>query len=73
MDILLPTVIGGLIAVLGSILAAFLTHIAPQRNLTAFDACYAVLTQQLEIPLVTADESMAKAVECAVTLEDFKL
>jgi predicted nucleic acid-binding protein len=46
--------------------------LASQRNLTAYDACYAVLAQQLEIPLVTADEPMVKAVEWAIRLEEFK-
>ncbi|MFZ5909206.1 MAG: type II toxin-antitoxin system VapC family toxin [Chloroflexota bacterium] len=47
--------------------------LASQKNLTAYDACYAVLAQKLEIPLVTADEPMAKAVEWAVRLEDIEL
>jgi predicted nucleic acid-binding protein len=46
--------------------------LASQRNLTAYDACYAVLAQQLEIPLVTADEPMANAVEWAIRLAEFK-
>ena len=46
--------------------------LAAQRNLSAYDACYAVLAQRLEIPLITADEPMAKAVELAIRLEDFK-
>jgi predicted nucleic acid-binding protein len=46
--------------------------LASQRNLTAYDACYAVLAQQLEIPLVTADEPMVKAVEWAIRVEEFK-
>ena len=46
--------------------------LAAQRNLSAYDACYAVLAQRLEIPLITADEPMAKAVEWAIRLEDFK-
>lgn len=50
--------------------AAF--SLAAQRNLSAYDACYAVLAQRLEIPLITADEPMARAVEWAIRLEDFK-
>ena len=45
---------------------------AAQRNLSAYGARYAVLAQRLEIPLITADEPMAKAVEWAIRLEDFK-
>lgn len=45
--------------------------LANDRNLTAYDACYAVLAQRLEIPLITADEPMAKAVDWAVWLGDF--
>lgn len=44
-----------------------------QRNLTAYDASYAILAQQLEIPLITADEPTAKAMEWAIRLEEFKL
>ncbi|MBU4226440.1 MAG: type II toxin-antitoxin system VapC family toxin [Chloroflexi bacterium] len=40
--------------------------LANDKNLTAYDACYAVLAQRLEIPLITADEPMAKAVQWAV-------
>ncbi|KAF0107404.1 MAG: PilT protein domain protein [Anaerolineaceae bacterium] len=45
--------------------------LASEKNLTAYDACYAVLAQQLNIPLITADEPMAKAVDWAVWLGDF--
>jgi hypothetical protein len=38
--------------------------------LTACDACYAVLAQQLGIPLVTADALVAEAVPWAVWYED---
>jgi len=48
-------------------------NLAFEKNLTAYDACYAVLAQRLEIPLITADEPMAKAVDWAVRLEDFKI
>jgi predicted nucleic acid-binding protein len=47
--------------------------LAKDLNLTAHDACYAVLARRLEIPLVTADEPMAKAVDWAVGLGDFEV
>ena len=37
-----------------------------EKNLTAYDACYAVLARRLEIPLVTADEPMVRAIDWAV-------
>lgn len=46
--------------------------LASQKNLTAYDACYAVLAQQLNVPLITADEPMVKSVEWAIWLGDFK-
>jgi predicted nucleic acid-binding protein len=46
--------------------------LASRKNLGAYDACYAVLAQQMSIPLVTADEPMSKAVEWAVWLGDWK-
>ncbi|MCX6037196.1 MAG: type II toxin-antitoxin system VapC family toxin [Chloroflexi bacterium] len=46
--------------------------LASQKHLTAYDACYAVLARQLNIPLITADKPMAQAVEWAVWLGDFE-
>ena len=46
--------------------------LAFQKNLTAYDACYAVLARQLNIPLITADKPKAQAVEWAVWLGDFE-
>jgi len=46
--------------------------LALRKNLTAYDACYAVLAHRLDLPLITADELMAKSVEWAVWLGDFK-
>ena len=46
--------------------------LASQKDLTAYDACYAVLAQRLNIPLITADKPMAQAVEWAFWLGDFK-
>ena len=42
--------------------------LAVERRLSAHDACYAVLARRLELPLVTADEAMCKAVEWAIWL-----
>lgn len=47
--------------------------LASTKNLTAYDACYAVLAQKLEIPLITADEPLAQAVESAIFLGDFDI
>jgi len=46
--------------------------LASQRNLTAYDACYAVLARQLNIPLITADRPMTQSVEWAVWLGELK-
>ena len=44
--------------------------LAHEKKLTAYDACYAVLAQKLELPLVTADKSLAKAIERALWIGD---
>ena len=36
--------------------------LAAKQNITAYDACYAALASRLDIPLVTADAPLAKAV-----------
>ena len=41
-----------------------------EKKLTAYDACYAMLAWQLHIPLITADEAMARAIDWAVWLGD---
>ena len=46
--------------------------LASQMNLTAYDACYAVLAHKLNIPLITADEPMAQVAEWAIWLGDYK-
>ena len=46
--------------------------LASERNITAYDACYAVLATRLGLPLVTADEPLAKAVE-ALWIGDLEL
>jgi predicted nucleic acid-binding protein len=47
--------------------------LAANKNLTAYDACYVILAKRLEIPLVTADEAMVKAIEGAIWLGDLNL
>jgi predicted nucleic acid-binding protein len=44
--------------------------LAAQTDLTTHDACYAVLADRLELPLVTADEFLVKACPGAVWLGD---
>jgi len=44
--------------------------LADKRKLTAYDACYAVLAQKLELPLITADAPLAKAVDWAIWIGD---
>lgn len=36
--------------------------LAAERDITAYDACYAVLASRLDLPLITADEPLVKAV-----------
>ena len=47
--------------------------LANEKNLSAYDACYALLAQQLEIPIITTDEQLARAIESAVFLGDFDI
>ena len=47
--------------------------LAVEKNLTAYDACYAVLAQRLDISLITADEQLVKAIESPIFLGDFDL
>jgi len=47
--------------------------LANEKNLTAYDACYAVLAQKLEFPLITADAPLAKAVDWAIWIGDFEV
>ena len=43
---------------------------ASAKNLTAYEACYAVLALKLEIPLITADQEVVKVVDGAIGLEE---
>lgn len=47
--------------------------LASEKKLTAYDACYAILAQKLEIPLITADEPLARAVETAIFIGDLEI
>jgi len=47
--------------------------LADGKNLTAYDACYAVLARRLKLPLITADAPLAKAVDWAVWIGDFDI
>ena len=46
--------------------------LAAQTGLTAYDACYAALARRLNLPLVTTDEPLAKAVSWAIWLGDLE-
>lgn len=48
-------------------------QLAVERNLTAYDACYAVLARKLKLPLITADEPLAKAIDWAMWIGDFEI
>lgn len=45
--------------------------LAVEKHLTAYDACYAVLARTLDVPLITADEKLAQAIESAIFIGDF--
>ncbi|HEX6033305.1 MAG TPA: type II toxin-antitoxin system VapC family toxin [Anaerolineales bacterium] len=47
--------------------------LAAEKHLSADDACYAVLALKLDIPLVTADEQLSKAISAALFLGNLKL
>jgi predicted nucleic acid-binding protein len=40
--------------------------LAAQTDLTAYDACYAALARRLNLPLVTADHALIKAIPWAI-------
>ena len=46
--------------------------LAAQTGLTAYDACYAALARRLELPLVTADDTLFKAIDWAIWLGDLE-
>ncbi|GAB4496409.1 MAG: hypothetical protein OHK003_01440 [Anaerolineales bacterium] len=48
-------------------------ELAHEKNLTAYDAFYAVLARRLALPLVTADAPLARAVDWAVWIGDFEV
>ena len=47
--------------------------LAKKLDLSAYDACYAVLAQQLEIPLVTADHPLAGKLNFAIFMGDLDI
>jgi predicted nucleic acid-binding protein len=47
--------------------------LAKKFDLSAYDACYAVLAQQLEIPLLTVDQPLARKLDFAVFLGDLDI
>jgi predicted nucleic acid-binding protein len=47
--------------------------LASEKNLTAYDACYAVLAQNMNISLITADEQLSRAIESSIFLGDLEL
>lgn len=47
--------------------------LASEKNLTAYDACYAILAQRLKLPLITADAPLAKAIDWAIWIGDFEI
>ena len=47
--------------------------LANEKKLTAYDACYATLAQKLDLPLVTADAPLAKAIDWAIWIGDLEV
>ena len=48
-------------------------ELAAEKDLTAYDACYAVLAQKIGIPLMTADAPLTKAVNWAIWIGDVEI
>jgi predicted nucleic acid-binding protein len=44
--------------------------LASENNLTAYDACYAILARQLDLQLITADKQLALAMGSAIFIGD---
>jgi predicted nucleic acid-binding protein len=44
--------------------------LASEKNLTAYDACYAILARQLDMQLITADKQLALAMGSAIFIGD---
>ena len=44
-------------------------ELALGRKLTVYDACYVVLAEALDVPLITADRRLAAATENAILLD----
>jgi predicted nucleic acid-binding protein len=55
---------------LTSQLALDAIQLASEKNLTSYDACYAVLAKKLEIPLITADARLSEAIDWAIWVGD---
>ncbi len=47
--------------------------LASEKNLTSYDACYAVLAKNLEIPLITADARLSTAIDWAIWIGDIEI
>jgi len=47
--------------------------LAIEKNLSAYDACYAVLAHYLDIPLITMDEQLSRAITSAIFLGDLDI
>ena len=56
-----------------SLLIEAALDLAYDKNLTAYDACYVVLAKRMDIPLITADMAVVKAIQWAIWLGDLKL
>jgi predicted nucleic acid-binding protein len=48
-------------------------RLASEKKLTAYDACYAILAQKLDLPLITADAPLAKVIDWAVWIGDLEV